>query len=57
MRKSLLILAACALVCLFSTTASATANFVYHEQTNNFVATPQCNDGSTNTACGSTTWP
>jgi hypothetical protein len=30
----------------------ASANFVYHEQTSNYVATPQCNDGSTNTACG-----
>jgi hypothetical protein len=44
--------AACLFVCLFSTTVAASANFVYHEQTNNFVATPQCNDGSTNTSCG-----
>ncbi|MDT7807629.1 MAG: hypothetical protein QOJ70_1442 [Acidobacteriota bacterium] len=52
MRKSFLALAACSFVCLFSMKASASANFVYHEQTNNFVATPQCNDGSTNTSCG-----
>src|SRR2546423_2089177 len=52
MRKSLTALAAFALVCLSSTKAPPTANFVYHEQTTNFVATPQCNDGSTNTACG-----
>ena len=31
----------------------ATANFVYHEQTNNFVATPTCTpSGGTNTGCG-----
>lgn len=53
MRKRLLPLAAFALVCLFSATASATANFVYHEQTNNFVATPTCSpSGGTNTGCG-----
>ncbi|MDT7780394.1 MAG: hypothetical protein QOC99_2906 [Acidobacteriota bacterium] len=52
MRKSFLLLAACVFVCLFSKSVSASANFVYHEQTNNFVATPQCNDGSTNTSCG-----
>ena len=42
MRKPFLALAACTLVCLFAQTASATANYVYHEQTNNFVATPTC---------------
>jgi hypothetical protein len=52
MRKFLLPLAAGLFVCIFSATAGATANFVYHEQTNNFVATPQCSDGSTNTSCG-----
>jgi hypothetical protein len=58
MRKSLMALAACALVCTLSATASATANFVYHEQTNNFVATPAddpspgCSGGGTETACG-----
>ncbi|HWS88513.1 MAG TPA: lamin tail domain-containing protein [Pyrinomonadaceae bacterium] len=47
-----------ALVCLISTTASAAANFVHHEQTNNYVATPAddpgvgCSGGGTNTACG-----
>ncbi|MDT5293422.1 MAG: hypothetical protein QOJ76_302, partial [Acidobacteriota bacterium] len=52
MRKILLPLAACVFVCLFSAEASATANFVYHEQTNNFVATPTCPDGATDTGCG-----
>jgi hypothetical protein len=52
MRKRLLPLAAFALVCLFSATASAAANFVYHEQTNNFVATPTCPSGGTDTSCG-----
>ena len=52
MRKSFLPLAAFALVCLTSATASATANFVYHEQTANFVATPTCPSGGTDTSCG-----
>ncbi|MCA1621376.1 MAG: chitobiase/beta-hexosaminidase C-terminal domain-containing protein, partial [Acidobacteria bacterium] len=52
MRKFLLTLAACACVCLASADASATANFVYHEQTANFVATPTCPSGGTDTACG-----
>jgi hypothetical protein len=53
MRKRLLPLAAFALVCLYTATASAEANFVYHEQTNNFVATPLCSpSGGTNTGCG-----
>ena len=52
MRKFLLTLAACAFVCLFSADASATANFVYHEQTANFVATPTCPSGGTDTSCG-----
>ncbi|HEX8291760.1 MAG TPA: hypothetical protein VF570_08400 [Pyrinomonadaceae bacterium] len=58
MRKRFLPLAAFALVCLFSATASATANYVYHEQTNNFVATPVddpgdgCGGAGTNTSCG-----
>ena len=52
MRKRLLPLAAFALVCLTSATASATANFVYHEQTANFVATPTCPSGGTDTSCG-----
>ena len=30
----------------------ATANFVYHEQTNNFVATPTCPSGGTDSGCG-----
>lgn len=52
MRKCFLTLAAFALVCLFSANASATANFVYHEQTSNFVATPTCPSGGTDTVCG-----
>ena len=32
--------------------ALATANFVYHEQTANFVATPTCPSGGTDAACG-----
>src|SRR3712207_4196193 len=52
MRKRFLPLAALALVCLFTATANATANFVYHEQTNNFVATPTCPSGGTDTSCG-----
>jgi hypothetical protein len=52
MRKGFLLLTACVLVCLFSKAASATANFVYHEQTNNFVATPTCSNGATDTSCG-----
>ena len=58
MRKRFLTPAAFALVCLFSATASATANFVYHEQTNNYVATPiddpggGCGGSGTDTTCG-----
>ncbi|MFL6254247.1 MAG: lamin tail domain-containing protein [Pyrinomonadaceae bacterium] len=52
MRKRFLPPAAFALVCLFSATASATANFVYHEQTANFVATPTCPSGGTDSSCG-----
>jgi hypothetical protein len=52
MRKLWLPVVACVLVGLFSTKASATANFVYHEQTNNFVATPTCPSGGTDTSCG-----
>lgn len=58
MRKRFLPPAAFALVCLLSATVSATANFVYHEQTNNFVATPVddpgggCGGGGTDTTCG-----
>ena len=58
MRKRFLPLAAFALVCLFSADASATANYVYHEQTNNFVATPTddpgggCSGGGTDSSCG-----
>jgi hypothetical protein len=51
MRKRLLPLAAFALVCLFSATTSAAANFVYHEQTA-FVATPTCPSAGTDAACG-----
>ena len=58
MRKGFLPLAAFALVCLLSATASATANYVHHEQTNNFVATPTddpgggCGGTGTDTSCG-----
>jgi hypothetical protein len=52
MRKLLMSLTAAVIVCLTATTASATANFVYHEQTANFVATPTCPSGGTDTACG-----
>ncbi|MBV9925062.1 MAG: lamin tail domain-containing protein [Acidobacteria bacterium] len=58
MRKGFLALAAFALVCLSTATASATANYVYHEQTNNFVATPVddpgggCSGSGTDTSCG-----
>jgi hypothetical protein len=52
MRKRFLSLFAFALVCLFSATASATANFVYHEQSANFVATPTCPSGGTDSSCG-----
>jgi hypothetical protein len=52
MRKRFLPPVAFALVCLFSATASATANFVYHEQTANFVATPTCPSGGTDSSCG-----
>ncbi|HEX8189729.1 MAG TPA: hypothetical protein VF586_15345 [Pyrinomonadaceae bacterium] len=58
MRKRFLPPAAFALVCLFSATASATANYVYHVQTNNFVATPTddpgggCSGTGTDTTCG-----
>jgi len=52
MRKLWLTLAACALVGLFTSRAEATANFVYHEQTANFVATPTCPSGGTDTSCG-----
>ncbi|HEY0171386.1 MAG TPA: lamin tail domain-containing protein [Pyrinomonadaceae bacterium] len=52
MRKFLLTLAACAFVCLCPADAAATANYVYHGQTANFVATPTCPSGGTDTACG-----
>ncbi|HYP52309.1 MAG TPA: lamin tail domain-containing protein, partial [Pyrinomonadaceae bacterium] len=52
MRKLLLTLSACALVCAFTSSALATANFVYHEQTANFVATPTCPSGGTDTLGG-----
>src|SRR5688572_30082792 len=52
MQKLLLTAAASLAVCLLSATASATANFVYHEQTANFVATPTCPSGGTDTSCG-----
>jgi hypothetical protein len=52
MRKLWLALAACGLVGLFASRAQATANFVYHEQTANFVATPTCPSGGTDTSCG-----
>jgi len=52
MRKFLLHAAACALVLVSAASASATANFVYHEQTNNFVATPTCPSSGTDTAGG-----
>ncbi|HEX8117153.1 MAG TPA: lamin tail domain-containing protein, partial [Pyrinomonadaceae bacterium] len=58
MRKRFLPLAAFTLVCLCAATASATANYVYHEQTNNFVATPVddpgggCSGAGTDTSCG-----
>ncbi len=52
MSKLLLSLAAVALVCLTATNASATANFVYHEQTSNFVAAPTCPSGGTDSSCG-----
>jgi hypothetical protein len=52
MRKLLLSLAAVVVVCLSAATAEATANFVYHEQTSNFVATPTCPSGGTDASCG-----
>lgn len=54
MRKTLVTLAACSLICLFSQAASAAANYVYHEQSNNFVATPTCapTPGGTDTSAG-----
>jgi len=52
MRKLWLAFAACCLVGLFASRAEATANFVYHEQTANFVATPTCPSGGTDTSCG-----
>ncbi|HEV2708344.1 MAG TPA: lamin tail domain-containing protein [Pyrinomonadaceae bacterium] len=52
MRKFLLTVATCALVSLCSSNAFATANFVYHEQTANFVATPTCPSGGTDTSAG-----
>lgn len=52
MRKFWLMLSASALLCLLSTSALATANYVYHEQTSNFVATPTCPSGATDTSCG-----
>ena len=52
MRKLLLTFAAGIVVCLTSANVSATANYVYHEQTANFVATPTCPSAGTDTACG-----
>jgi hypothetical protein len=52
MKRIWLALASIALVSLFSSQAFATANFVYHEQTANFVATPTCPSGGTDTSCG-----
>lgn len=52
MRKFWLMLSTSVVVCLLSTSALATANYVYHEQTSNFVATPTCPSGATDAACG-----
>ena len=52
MRKLLFPLAACLFVCLSAATASGAANYVKHEQTNNFVATPTCPSSGTNESCG-----
>ena len=52
MRKLILTLSACALLGVFTTSAFAAANFVYHEQTNNFVGTPTCPSGGTDTLGG-----
>ena len=52
MRQLRLPLAALILSCLLSTTALATAEFVYHEQTNNFVAAQTCTSGGADTTAG-----
>ncbi|HVF48881.1 MAG TPA: hypothetical protein VNA19_02265, partial [Pyrinomonadaceae bacterium] len=41
-----------AFLCFCASSALATANYVYHEQTGNFVATPTCPSSGTNAACG-----
>ena len=50
--KLALLLLSCAFVLLNVTNANAAANFVYHEQTSNFVATPTCPNGGTDTSAG-----
>lgn len=52
MHKFFLPLSALVLVCLCTASARATANFVYHEQTANFVATPTCPSAGTDASCG-----
>ena len=39
-------------ILLFMQPAFGAANFVYHEQTSNFVATPTCPSGGTDTSSG-----
>ncbi len=41
-----------ALACVAPRQAWATANYVYHEQTGNFVASPTCPSNGTDTGCG-----
>ena len=48
-RKTALALLSLAATCLAPGTALAVANYVYHEQTNNFVATPTDEPGG---GCG-----
>ncbi|MDQ4120969.1 MAG: hypothetical protein M3209_05945 [Acidobacteriota bacterium] len=51
-KRLVLLFLSCVLGLLETSGANAAANFVYHEQSNNFVATPVCPEGGTNMAPG-----
>jgi hypothetical protein len=53
LKKARPIILTAALICLFSLIAYAAANFVYHEQSSNYVASPDCDaPGGTDTTKG-----
>jgi hypothetical protein len=53
MKKNVLIVLPLLSILIFcAQRAAATANYVYHEQSNNFAATPTCPSNGTDSACG-----